>query len=71
MKMAGMGWLAHTPVLGGLRFPKGLVGADGSPQSVRRTARCPGVCPDQSLAAGEFLREIAQAKKGQSVPARD
>ena len=33
------GWLAHTLFFGGSDFPKGLVGADGSPQSVHTEDR--------------------------------
>src|SRR5271157_3535958 len=51
-------------------FPKRLVRVDGSPQSAGRIARCRRIYPRQSLAEGKSLREIADAKKRPSAPAR-
>jgi len=50
-------------------FPEGFLGADGSPQSACRTARCRRVYPRQSLAERGSLREMADAKKRPSAPA--
>jgi len=49
---------------------KESVRVDGSPHSACRTAHCRRVCPRQSLAGGESLRKIADAKKRLSAPAR-
>jgi CelD/BcsL family acetyltransferase involved in cellulose biosynthesis len=57
-----LGW--RRPLFYGVcDFPKGLVGADGSSRSACKTARCRRVCPRQTLAERESLREIADAKK--------
>ena len=57
--------------LGVCDFPKGLVGVDGSSPSAGRTVHGRRVYPRPSLAGRESLREIADAKKRPSAPARD
>src|SRR5208337_785947 len=43
--MASFRWLAHTLFSGACDFPKGLLGADGLPQSACRIARGRRICP--------------------------
>ena len=63
-------WLARTLFLGICDFLKGLVEAHASIQSACKTARCRREYPRRCRARGESLREIADAKKRPSAPAR-